>query len=71
MSLTEREAFGAMYVFLSEVYDRTRSETLGSLLGSMSLLSDGEPADPAIWGDWLECVQRAKSKRVRTDLGIS
>lgn len=71
MALSEEEAFDAMYAFLVDVYERTRSDELGSLLGSMSLLPDGSPADSALWSDWLRCVERARSKKVRTDLGLA
>lgn len=71
MPLSEQEAYEAMYAFLSDVYERTQSDELGSLLGSMSLLPDGSPADPAIWSDWLKCVQQARRKEVRTDLGLA
>jgi hypothetical protein len=70
MIMSEQEAYEAMYAFLVELYERTQSNTLGSLLGSMSLLPDGKTADPAIWSDWLRCVQRAKSKEVQADLGL-
>jgi hypothetical protein len=70
MILSEQEAFEAMYAFLVDVYERTKSDDLGSLLGSMSFLADGRPVDLAIWSDWLKCVQQAKKKDVRTDLGL-
>lgn len=34
----------------------------------MSFLSDGSTADPAVWGDWLECVAQAKQNKVDTQL---
>lgn len=71
MALSEQEAFEAMYAFLVEVYARTQADEFGALLGSMSLLPDGSPADPAVWSDWLKCVQQAKRKEVRTDLGLA
>ncbi|RDV39156.1 hypothetical protein DV096_00865 [Bradymonadaceae bacterium TMQ3] len=55
-NLTSKQAYKAMYVFLDDIYQRTRSDTLGALLGSMSLLADGETADPAIWRDWENAV---------------
>lgn len=39
-TLTEKEAYAAMYKFLDNVYDRTQSDTLGSLLGDMSTLEE-------------------------------
>lgn len=58
LSLTEKQAYLAMYVFLVEQYQRTKSDSFGALLGSMSYLSDGGTADPAIWADWLRCAQK-------------
>jgi len=71
MTMNEQEAFEAMYAFLVEVYERTQSDELGSLLGSMSILPDGRPADPGIWVDWLKCVELAKRREVRIDLGLA
>lgn len=71
MTISEEEAFKAMYAFLVNFYERTESDEVGSLLGSMSLLSDGRPADPAIWSEWLECVRRARAGEIRLDLGLS
>ena len=70
MTVTEREAFEAMFGFLVEVYERTQSNEFASLLGSMSLLPDGKPVDPATWSDWLDCLQRAKRKEIQCDLGL-
>ena len=44
-----RQAYVAMYQYLKRIYDLTGSDELGGLLGSMSLLPDGQPADPAAW----------------------
>lgn len=71
MTLSEQEAFEAMYAFLAGMYERTQSDELGALLGSLSLLPDRKPADPAMWTDWLKCVQKAKNGEVRTDLGLT
>ena len=57
-NLTPELAYLAMYEFLVDLYQRTKSDELGSLLGSMSYLSDGETADPAIWKDWMLCVNK-------------
>lgn len=69
--MTEAEGFKAMFEFLSDVYERTNSSTLGSLLGSMSLLDDDMPADSAIWSDWLHCVQKVKNGEAETGLDLS
>lgn len=57
-NLTPELAYLAMYEFLAELYQRTKSDELGSLLGSMSYLADGETADPAVWTDWMRCVTK-------------
>ena len=56
-TLTEEQAYVAMMYFLDQLYDRTKSDDLGALLGSMSLLPDGSTADAAIAHDWQEAVK--------------
>lgn len=58
-----------MYAFLERYYDETKSDDVGALLGSMSLLPDGGTADPDVWQDWLESVKKAKEHAV--DLSLS
>ena len=57
--LTDSQAYAAMFHFLDKIYQRTKSDDLGGLLGSMSLLSDGGTADPAIAREWNEAVRHA------------
>jgi hypothetical protein len=57
--MTEAQAYAAMFHFLKQLYMRTKSDELGALLGSMSLLKDGSPADPAIVHDWRQAVEYA------------
>ena len=68
INLTEKEAYAAMYAYLDTVYDRTKSDDLGGLLGDMSTVGDGETADPAVWHEWLECVEQVKQNKVDTSL---
>jgi hypothetical protein len=56
-SLTPRQAFLAMFEFLRRYYERGRSDEIGGLLGSLSLLPDGSTADPVQWSDWEESVR--------------
>ncbi len=56
-NLTYLEAFKAMRCFLENYYDQTNSDDVGSLLGEMQILEDGETADPASWDDWMDCVK--------------
>ena len=61
--LIEREAFEAMVLSLEKFYESTQSDDIGALIGSMMILEDGGAADPAVWGEWTECVRNALSKR--------
>lgn len=69
-TLTIKEAYVAMYAYLRMLHELTGSEELGGLLGGMSLLEDGTPADPAVWSDWLRAVEQAKAGRVDLGLGL-
>lgn len=70
INLTEKEAYAAMYAYLVAVYNRTQSDDLGGLLGDTSTVGDGETADPAVWYEWLRCVERVKQNKVDTSLRI-
>lgn len=70
INLTEKEAYAAMYAYLVTVYERTPSDELGGLLGDMSNVGDGETADPAVWHEWLRCVNQVKLSKVDTNLRI-
>ena len=61
IKLTREEAFWAMYSFLESYYSQTKSDDIGALLGSLSMLADGVCADSAMQGDWNEAVQKAVS----------
>jgi hypothetical protein len=58
-ALTSDQAYIAMFTFLEKQWELSRSEELGALLGSLSLLSDGTPADPALGTDWATSVAAA------------
>lgn len=62
--LTEKQAFEAMVSFLDDYYKQTQADDIGALLGSLQLLSDGKPADPALWQDWLSSVQKVSPEKV-------
>lgn len=70
INLTEKEAYTAMYAYLVKVYEMTQSDDIGSLLGSMSTLSDGKTVDPAIWDDWLQCINEVKQNKVDIKLRL-
>jgi hypothetical protein len=56
--LSVYDAYRAMLLFLEREYGLTHSDDLGGLLGSLQILDDGKPADPAAWSDWLEAVRQ-------------
>ncbi|WP_375304381.1 hypothetical protein WI560_18970 [Bradyrhizobium sp. A11] len=57
--MTQDQAYSAMFIFLEEAWKRTQSDGLAEILGGMSLLEDGTPADPAVVEDWKSAVVRA------------
>ncbi len=65
--LTQMQAFLAMAQFLEAYYERGKSDEIGGLLGSLQILDDGLPGDPALWQDWMECVQKVLS--VKQEIG--
>jgi hypothetical protein len=68
VQLTTMEAYAAMYAYLEIFYARTKSDDVGGLLGSMSLLADGSTADPAILKEWAECIRRVKNNEISITL---
>jgi hypothetical protein len=70
-TITIKQAYAAMYSYLQALYDTTGSDDLGGLLGSMSLLADGSPADPGVWEDWMRAVEQARNGQVNLTLGLS
>ena len=70
-TLTEQQAYLAMFRFLETIYETTQSDDIGGLLGSMSLLADGGPADSALRSDWAAAVKAALDGQVdaRMNLG--
>ncbi|PUB31169.1 hypothetical protein LUW10_03590 [Pseudomonas veronii] len=69
-NLTPELAYLAMYEFLVDIYQRTKSDELGSMLGSMSYLADGETADPTIWKDWMLCVTKVLAGQGNAQLNL-
>lgn len=66
--LTEKQAYEAMFYFLDQRYQKLAEGALASLLGDMSTLSDGGPADPAIEAYWLEAIKFALNNGVASKL---
>jgi len=63
-TLTVQEGFAAMCLFLDDYYEQTHSDDIGALLGELQILEDGMTADPAMWDDWLACVNQVEMKAV-------
>jgi hypothetical protein len=70
-TLSINEAYSAMYSYLESLFKRTGSDYLGGLLGDMSLLQDGSTADPAIWNDWLQAIEKVRRGEVDPTLKLS
>ena len=60
----------AMYSFLDNYYQLTKSDDVGGLLGSMSLLNDGRSADPAIQEEWEEAIVKSLKNEVNVKLEL-
>lgn len=56
-SISQLQAYRAMVAFLEGLYERTRSDDLGAILGGLALLDDDQPADPAALSDWEDAVR--------------
>jgi len=57
--MTDEQAYAAMFYFLDQLYQRTKSDYLGGLLGQMCMLQDGKTADPAVLHNWDKAVEYA------------
>lgn len=53
-----------MTYFLEAYYSSTLDDGVGGLLGSMMLLEDGKPADPGLWTDWINALERSSQTDV-------
>lgn len=69
-TLTEQQAYLAMFRFLEDIYESTKSDDIGGLLGSMSVLADGAPADSAIMADWASAVRAALDGNVDASMRL-
>jgi len=57
--MTETEAYAAVLRFLNTPYIFTDPDEMVGLLGTISVLADGLPADPAISGYWRKAIEYA------------
>ncbi len=69
-SLSEHEAYLAMYAFLSDYYERGPSDEIGNLLSSLSLLPNGSPADPAFASDWEKACRAVHAGEVNARMEL-
>ena len=57
--MTDKQAYAAMFHFLEEYWKRGKSDDIGGLLSSLSMLQNGSTADPAMANDWRQAVEYA------------
>jgi len=69
--LSKKQAYLAMFTFLEAYYERGKSDEIGVMLSSMSLLADGGSADPAFLSDWDDAVERVLSGDIDANLRLS
>lgn len=55
-SLAPQQACAVMFKFLDKYCEPTNSGEVGALFGSMAVIEDGKPLDPALWEDWMVAV---------------
>lgn len=70
VSLTDEQAYAAMYYFLDQWFFQSGNGELGGLLGEMSLLPDGKPVVSSISESWKEAVQYALNGDKAGDLKL-
>lgn len=68
--LSPQQAYLAMFAFLEEEYRLCPSDEVGGLLGGMSLLPDGSPADSALANQWQRAIEAACSGQVSAALAL-
>jgi hypothetical protein len=62
MLVDEKEAFGAMFLFLEKYWERVgRPVEIGDLLSGLQSCADGLPFDQAHWTDWLGALEAVKA----------
>ena len=63
--MTLKQAYIAVYEFLSLYYEETKDDELIDLLSSMNpfLWADGDSADPAIYRDWLDLAKKVTNDK--------
>jgi hypothetical protein len=69
-TLTDHQAFLAMYSYLEQFYERTQSDDVATILGGLSLLPDGTFADPASSQEWADACAAARQGKVNARLTL-
>ena len=60
IKVNELQAYKAMFLFLEKYNEHIHADEINILLGSMDLSifgNDERPADPAMWNEWMRCLQ--------------
>ena len=58
--INKLQAYKAMFLFLEKYNKYINADEINILLGSMDLSifgNDDRPADPAMWNEWMQCLQ--------------
>lgn len=61
-----KDKWGNHWYAKNNYYEQTQSDEIGEILGSLQLLEDGKPADPAMWEDWLESIEKINLEITKT-----
>ena len=64
------QGYRVFYQYLDYIWNAERFDWLGGMLGSMSLLSDGSPADIAYEHDWDKAVDKSSDPSNPYQIGI-
>lgn len=67
-NLTELQSFNATMEFLDLYYSKTSLDYLAVILGGMLFLPDNNTADPAVWGEWSDAVNKVLQKSKERNL---
>ena len=60
--LSKKEGYEAMLHMLKSYWKLTGSNDLTDILSAGEYLSDGSPADSAMWEYWLEAIEKVKKE---------
>lgn len=63
--VTVQQAYLAMFAFLESQFQSTGSGDIGALLGALSQMPDGSPADPAHQHEWAVAIEAALAGKVK------